>query len=122
MAKKFIKTIDLEVSDSGVLSVSLGNRLVVQGERVVGAATVQLVTASTPCSQIWFGAPTAVNNKGGTNTSTVLIGQNKNTNASGGVYLAAANAAGLYYPCDDASKVYLTGGTAGDVVEYQIFQ
>ena len=92
-----------------------------QGELAVGAANVQLTATPTPCGLVWIGAPTANHTVGEANTTDVLIGQDDTSQASGGITLAATNVLGFFIPINDASKLYLEGFTAGDVVEYQIW-
>lgn len=103
--------------------VTLGANVSTQGELAVGNATVQLTATKTPCSRIWFGAPTAGHTKAGANTARVLVGTGSTgaLNKSGGIPLEVDNLVGFFYPIDDASKVFLTGTQAGDVVEFQIF-
>lgn len=102
-------------------TVNLGGHLLAQGEKTVGSGTVQLTTTIKQCSRIWFGAPTANHTKGAANTGRILIGITAAGNASGGVPLETNNLTGFYLHINDASKVYLTGFNAGDVVEYQIW-
>lgn len=92
-----------------------------QGERTVGAATVQLVSQSLACAFIWVGAPTANHTVGAANDGNILIGGASGGNASGGMVLEATDTKGFIILCNDPSKVYLTGFNAGDVVEYQIW-
>lgn len=100
----------------GINRVSLAGRIIAQGEKAVGAATVQLIANSTACSRVWLGAPTAKHQKGAVNTTIVLVGGS----AAGGIPLDPTNAAGFWFPVTDASMLYFTGFTAGDVVEYLI--
>lgn len=93
-----------------------------QGEKSVGAATVQLAATATPCTSVWLGAPTAQHTVGELNTSPILVGKESGGNESGGIPIEADNHKGVLILIDDASKLYLTGFTAGDVVEYQIFR
>ena len=92
-----------------------------QGEKSVGAATVQLVSSPLACSFVWVGAPTANHTVGEANTGNILIGKESTGNASGGMVLAATDTKGFLILCNDASKLFLTGFNAGDVVEYQIW-
>lgn len=91
-----------------------------QGELIVGVATKQLKAVSTPCIAVWFGAPTAQHTSG-VNTTPMLIGGASGGNASGGMTLAADDYKGFIVLCNDASKLYITGFTAADSVEYQIY-
>lgn len=92
-----------------------------QGEKVLAAATEQLVTESTPCKAIWFGAPTTAHTVGAVNTDPVLIGKESGGNESGGQALMPDDHRGFLLTIDDASKVYLTG-TVGHAIEYQILE
>lgn len=92
-----------------------------QGNKTVGNATVQLTSVSTPCDYIRICAPTS-DHTAGVNTSNILIGTDDSTNVAGGVGLAVTNYEGVIYPVRNANLVYLTGFTAGDSVEYQIFK
>lgn len=98
------------------------NKIVAQGELAVGAATVQLLAASTPCSCIWLGAPTADHTVGAANTSNVLVGKESGGNKSGGIPVETDNALGFYYPVANANMLFLTGFTAGDRIEYQVYE
>ena len=98
--------------------------LIAQGERIAGDATVQLVTAVTPCDYIEFEIPTA-SHTSGTNTGVMLIGIGATTvlNKSGSRALgAAAGNITFTIDIDDASKIYVTGANAADSVEYRIYR
>jgi hypothetical protein len=100
----------------------LAGSIIAQGEKAVGAATVQLVATSTPCQRVWIGAPSSRHTKGSANGAPVLVGSSASSNASGGQYLGTDDYAGFWVPVSDASLIYLTGFSAGDVVEYQILR
>lgn len=99
--------------------VAASGQIVAQGERTVGAATVQLSATSYPCHAVWVGAPTAVHTKGSANTGNILIGKESGGNASGGQTLTNDNYLGFLIPVSDASLLYLTGFNANDAVEWQ---
>ncbi len=105
-----------------VLGTAASDEVIDQGELSVGAATVQLTATATPCSKVWVGAPTAVHTVGELNTSIILVGGASGGNASGGVTLATDDHRGFYMLVSDASVLYFTGQTSGDVVEYQILR
>jgi hypothetical protein len=92
-----------------------------KGELAVGAAVVRLTATPTPCALVWIGAPTANHTVGELNTTPILIGDSASSNAAGGMTLEASNHLGFFLPINDASKIYLQGFTAGDVIEYQIW-
>lgn len=102
--------------------VNLSGDIVDQGEKVVGDNTVQLTATSQKCSRVWIGAPTTNHTAGEVNTSNILIGNNAEGNASGGVTLENDNYQGIWLAVNDPSKIYLTGFAAGDAVEYQLWQ
>lgn len=95
---------------------------VTQGEKTVGATTVQLVSSETPCMGVWIGAPTTNHTKTAANTGNILVGFNSGGNESGGRTLANDDYTGMLILASDASKIYLTGFNANDVVEYQIYK
>lgn len=90
------------------------------GERLVGSGTVQLTATKTPCTRVWIGAPTSNHRVGAQNTGNILVGGNATSNIEGGIALVNTNYTGFYIDIDDASKVYLTGFNAGDVVEFLV--
>lgn len=92
-----------------------------QGEKIVGAATVQLIAASSRCHGVLIAASSA-SNTSGVNTSNILVGFNPAGNASGGFTLEPTNVAGVLIPISDPSLLYLTGFTEGDSVQYQILR
>lgn len=94
----------------------------IQGEKVVGNGTVQLIETPTRCQGVMISAPSASNTAGEANTGNILIGFSSEGNASGGFTLEPTNVAGILLPVSDASILYLTGFNAGDAVEYQILQ
>lgn len=112
----------MSTSPNRMLGVGASFSSIVQGEKVVGSGTVQLVSTSTPCIAVWVGAPTANHTVGETNTGNILVGGASGGNASGGRTLENDDYDGFLVLCADASLLYLTGFNAGDVVEYQIYQ
>lgn len=97
-------------------------RAIEQGEKVVGNATVQLTTDTTPCQGVMIAAPSASNAVGEANTGNILIGFASSNNDAGGFTLANTNTVGILIPVSNPSLIYLTGFNAGDVVEYQILR
>lgn len=103
--------------------VTLGGRLIEMGERTVGSGTVALISdgKSRPCSRVWVGAPSTKHTKAAANTTPLLIGNSSTSNASGGMFLDTADSKGFFIPIEDASLLYVTGFTADDRIEFQIY-
>lgn len=83
-----------------------------------GGAATQLTATSTKCDYIWFGAPMDAAGVA-TNTKVVLIGDSAGQNMP----IAVNNFEGLYYPTNDASKVWckLAAAAAAQTLPYRIF-
>ena len=119
MARRWINSADVEISDGGAVAVlSAAPSTFVGGTKTIAAAATpeKLVTASTPCRFVWVGARCDANGAA-QNTKPCFVGD-----ADGqSIPVMAANFEGFFLPIDDASKIYVKAGVNGDGVVYRIF-
>lgn len=119
MARRWINSADVEVSDAGALSVqSAPSSTFVGGTKTVAAAATpeKLIANATPCRAVWIG--TRMNTADGTalNTRPVMLGDLTSQTMA----LAKDDFKGFLIPIDDASKVYVKVFANGEGVAYRI--
>ena len=119
MAKKWINTASLEISENGVLSVAMSTNSSLPGgtKTVADAATPEkLVSDVSPCRLVWIGAPVDANGLP-QNTLPVFIGDCADQN----IPIISANYEGMVIGIDDASKLYIKTSADGEGVVFRIF-
>ena len=119
MAKRWINSMDVEVSENGApLFDVAGCSSFVGGTKTVSSTGTpeKLVPASTPCRVVWIGA--RVDSDGNpVNTKPCFIGDSANQN----IPVLPSNFEGVVIRIDDASKVYIKVGVNSQGVAYRIF-
>ena len=119
MAKRWINSVDVEVTAAGALLTDLAGCTTLAGgtKLVPSSATPQpLVAVSTPCRFVWVGA--RVDNYGNPlNYYPCFVGDSANQN----IPVMPSNYEGLVIRISDASKVYVRVVTSNTGVVYRIF-
>ena len=119
MAKRWINSMDVEVSPSGSPLFDIAGCTAFAGgtKTVPSSATPQpLVATATPCRFVWVGA--RVDNYGNPlNSYPCFIGDAAGQN----IPVMPSNYEGLVIRIDDASKVYLKVVVNNQGVVYRIF-
>jgi len=119
MAKRWINSMDVEVSPGGAPLIDIAGCTAFAGgtKTVPSAATPQpLVATSMPCRFVWVGA--RVDNYGNPqNYYPCFIGDSIGQN----IPIMPSNYEGLVIRIDDASKVYVRVVSGGNGVAYRIF-
>jgi hypothetical protein len=119
VAKRWINSMDVEVSPSGAPQFDIAGCTSFAGgtKTVASAGTPQpLVATSTPCRFVWVGA--RVDNYGNPlNSYPCFIGDSAGQN----IPVMPSNYEGLVIRVDDASKVYVRVVSGGNGVTYRIF-
>ncbi|MFB3894545.1 MAG: hypothetical protein ACE15C_21290 [Phycisphaerae bacterium] len=119
MAKRWIHSLDVEVSPSGSPLFDIAGCTAFAGgtKTVPQASTPQpLVATSVPCRFVWVGA--RVDGSGNPQNSVpCFIGDSANQN----IPVMPSNYEGLVIRIDDASKVYVKVGVNGQGVVYRVF-
>ena len=119
MAKRWINSMDMEVSPSGALLFDVaGCSSFIGGTKTVASAETPqpLVATSTPCRFVWVGA--RVDNYGyPVDSYPCFIGDSAGQN----IPVMPSNYEGLVIRIDDASKVYVRVVSGGTGVVYRIF-
>jgi len=119
MARKWIYSADVQVSNAGALLTDLAGCGAFAGgtKTVASAATPEpLVADSTPCRFVWIGA--RVDSDGNPlNTKPVFLGDSDSQN----IPVMPTNYEGVIIRIDDASKIYVRVGVDGEGVFYRIF-
>lgn len=119
MARRWINSMDVEVSDSGApLFDVAGCSSFVGGTKTVASTATpeKLVATATPCRFVWVGARVdAVGNP--LNTRPCFVGDAAIQN----VPVMPSNYEGVVIRIDDASKLYVKVGIANQGVVYRIF-
>lgn len=119
MARKWIQSASVEISDNGSLQTEAPVPSTLPGgTKIVTAATTpeKLVTDPTPCRAVWIGARLNAATGAAVNTKAVKFGDADSQN----IPILPDDFAGWEWPIDDASKVYVRVGTDGEGVEYRI--
>jgi len=119
MAKRWINSMDVEVSPSGAPQFDIaGCTSFAGGTKTVSSTGTPepLVATSTPCRFVWVGA--RVDNSGNPlNGYPCFIGDSANQN----IPVMPSNFEGLIIRIDDAGKVYVRVAGSGNGVAYRIF-
>jgi hypothetical protein len=116
MARKWLQSASVEVSDKGELSVSIAAIDAVMGSEIVvtlGANAVPLSGGSIPCVGAFIRAPHETAD-GFKLTAPVLVG--KHATAPKAMLLAVDNYAGLFYPVDDLANAHAKGTNGEQVI------
>lgn len=124
MARKWLQSANVEVSDAGALSVSGACSSFTGGIKTLANATnaAQLVATATPCRLVWIG-PRIDANGAALNTKPCFIGESaaQSTYDKGPLPIMPSNYEGLVIAIDDASKLWLKVGVNNEGVAYRIF-
>ncbi len=119
MAKRWINSMDVEVSPSGApLFDMAGCTTFVGGTKTVASTATpeKLVPTVTPCRFVWIGA--RVDTYGNPiNTRPCFVGDSANQN----IPVMPSNFEGVVIRIDDASKVFVKVGVNNQGVVYRIF-
>ena len=119
MAKRWINSIDVEVTTAGALLMDLAGCTTLAGgtKLVPSSATPQpLVAVSTPCRFVWVGARMdAYGNP--LNYYPCFVGDSANQN----IPVMPSNYEGLVIRISDASKLYVKVTSSNSGVVYRIF-
>lgn len=119
MAKRWINSLDVEVSESGApLFGVAGCSSFAGGTKTIASAATpeKLVATSTPCRFVWIGAPCDADGAA-VNTKPIFLGDADNQN----IPVMTANFEGLVLRIDDAWKLYVKAGADNEGVAYRIF-
>jgi hypothetical protein len=123
MTRRWLNSADVEINQAtgAILVESDSNEpptsMVGGTKTVTPAITAQaLVATSTPCRCVWIG-PLCNTDGVGTNTKPVFLGNSVNQNMP----LLPSSITGVVISIDDASKIYVKVGIAGEGVAYRIF-
>ncbi len=120
MTRQWIQSASLEIDpDTGALLIRFAPPAsFVGGTKTVATADAarKIVTASTHCKHVWVG-PRLDANGNPLNSAPVFVGDIGSQNMP----LMPTDRAGIVIPIDDASKVYVKVGPAGEGVVYRIF-
>jgi hypothetical protein len=126
MTRRWLQSADVEVDEATGAILVHGDfdqsdappRSMAGGTKNVAAVNVAepLITVATPCRCVWIGPPCSADGIG-TNTKPVFLGDSGNQNMP----LLPSSISGVVLSIDDASKVYVKVGTAGEGVVFRIF-
>lgn len=109
----------MPVAVSGTVSTSTDIPTTFVGTTKTVAAVLvpeQLVAVSTPCKFVWIGSLCTADGAA-TNTKPVFIGDSATQN----IPVVPSNIEGITISINDASKIYVKVGFAGEGVNYRIF-
>ena len=119
MARRWLNSVDVEVSPSGAPQFDIAGCTSFAGgtKTVPSAGTPQpLVATPTPCRFVWVGA--RVDNYGNPqNTRPCFVGDSANQN----IPILPSNYEGVVIRIDDASKLYVKVGINNQGVVYRVF-
>jgi hypothetical protein len=128
VARKWIQSADVEVSEDGRLAVDIGDggggggsgtpTSIACGTKTVAAAATPeaLVAESTPCKRVWLGARYNAATGAALNTAPVRIGGS----AGQAIPIMPGNFEGVTIDIDDAAKLYVDVAQDGEGVHYAI--
>jgi len=119
MAKRWLNSADVEISEAGALLMEMAGCTSLAGGTKTGASAAtpeKLVAASTPCRFVWVGARCDADGSA-LNTKPVFLGDAGNQN----IPIMPVNFEGLLVQIDDASKLCVKVGVNGEGVAYRVF-
>lgn len=119
MAKRWLNALDVEVAPNGApLLGAAGCGSLAGGTKLIAdpASPEPLVAQPTPCRMVWVGARVDADGQA-VNTKPVFLGDAAEQN----IPLLPSNFEGWTIAVDDASKLYVRAGVAGEGIAYRIF-